>query len=167
MLEDVGLFDETFFLYGDDAELGVRARVAGWGCALAPAAVAYHRYSTAAGAYSSLKAFYVERNRVLLLLRAFPLPLVLLSPAYTAVRLALQAWAAIRRRGASGRLARERSFIHLVALTLRAYASALTAAPAVLRSRRRSRDRHRIGTAAFLRLLDEFRLSAHEIAFKD
>jgi GT2 family glycosyltransferase len=167
MLDEVGLFDESFFLYGDDAELGLRARLAGWGCALAPRAVAYHRYSTAAGAYSSLKAFYVERNRVLLLLRLFPLPLVLMSPAYTAARLGLQAWAALRGRGASGRLARERSTAHLVTLTLRAYASAAAIAPAVLRRRWRDRRLRRVGFSAFLRLLEEFRLSAREAAFKD
>ncbi len=38
MLDEIGLFDERFFLYGDDAELGLRGRVAGWTCALAPAA---------------------------------------------------------------------------------------------------------------------------------
>src|SRR5262249_58406838 len=101
MLEDVGLFDERFFLYGDDAELGLRGRVAGWSCALAPRAVAYHHYSRSSGAYSSLKAFYVERNRVLVLLRSFPLSLVLLSPAYTAVRLGFQPWGALRGSGAA------------------------------------------------------------------
>jgi GT2 family glycosyltransferase len=167
MLDEVGLFDESFFLYGDDAELGLRGRLAGWGCALAPKAVAYHRYSTAAGAYSSLKGFYVERNRVLLLLRLFPWPLVLLSPAYTAARLGLQAWAALQGRGASGRLARERSAGHLVALTLRAYASAAANAPAILRERWRRRRLRRLGLLSFLRLLEEFRLSAREVAFKD
>jgi GT2 family glycosyltransferase len=167
MLDEVGLFDESFFLYGDDAELGLRGRLAGWGCALAPRAVAYHRYSTAAGAYSSLKGFYVERNRLLLLLRLFPLPLILLSPAYTAARLGLHGWAALRGRGASGRLARERSIVHLLALTLRAYASAAVAAPAILRERWRSRRLRRVGFGAFLRLLDEFRLTAREAALKD
>ena len=52
MLDDIGLFDETFFLYGDDAELGLRGRLAGWDCAFAPRAVAYHHYSRTAGAYS-------------------------------------------------------------------------------------------------------------------
>ena len=30
MLDDVGGFDEEFFAYADDAELGLRARMAGW-----------------------------------------------------------------------------------------------------------------------------------------
>ena len=30
MLDEIGGFDEDFFAYGDDAELGLRARIAGW-----------------------------------------------------------------------------------------------------------------------------------------
>jgi len=129
MLDDIGLFDESFFLYGDDAELGLRGRVARWDCALAPRAVAYHHYSRTAGPYSRLKAFYVERNRVLVLFRLFPVSLILVSPAYTAVRLALQAWGALTGRGAAGRLAANTSIVQLTAIAVRAYASALRALP--------------------------------------
>ena len=125
MLDEVGLFDEAFFLYGDDAELGLRGRLAGWGCALAPRAVAYHHYSRSAGAYSSLKAFHVERNRVLILLELFPLVLILLSPFFTVARLSLHAWGALVGRGAAARLAHDTSLAHLVGVTLRAYWAAL------------------------------------------
>jgi GT2 family glycosyltransferase len=167
MLDDIGLFDESFFLYGDDAELGLRGRVARWECALAPRAVAYHHYSRSAGAYSRLKAFYVERNRVLVLFRLFPVSLILVSPAYTAVRLALQAWGALTGRGAAGRLAASTPLVTLAAIALRAYASALRALPRILRQRWRERGRRRLRTAEFRRLLDEFRLRAHEAALKD
>ncbi len=42
MLEDVGGFDEDFFAYADDAELGLRGRIAGWRCLYAPRAVVRH-----------------------------------------------------------------------------------------------------------------------------
>jgi GT2 family glycosyltransferase len=167
MLDDIGLFDETFFLYGDDAELGLRGRLARWGCALAPRAIAYHHYSRSAGAYSRLKAFYVERNRVLVLFRLFPVSVIAVSPAYTAARLALQAWGALTGRGAAGRLAASTSKVQLAAIVLRAYASALRALPGILRERWRQRSRRRLRTSEFLRLLDEFRLRAREAALKD
>jgi GT2 family glycosyltransferase len=167
MLDDIGLFDETFFLYGDDAELGLRGRLARWGCALAPRAIAYHHYSRSAGAYSRLKAFYVERNRVLVLFRLFPVSVIAVSPAYTAARLALQAWGALTGRGAAGRLAASTSKVQLAAIVLRAYASALRALPAILRERWRQRSRRRLRTSEFLRLLDEYRLRAREAALKD
>jgi GT2 family glycosyltransferase len=167
MLDDIGLFDESFFLYGDDAELGLRGRVAGWGCALAPRAIAYHHYSRSAGAYSRLKAFYVERNRVLVLFRLFPVSLIAVSPAYTAVRLALQAWGALTGRGAAGRLAESTPMVQLAAIAVRAYASALRALPSILRERGRQRSRRRLRTSEFRRLLDEFRLRARDAALKE
>ena len=167
MLDEVGLFDEGFFLYGDDAELGLRGRLAGWHCAFAPGAVAYHRYSRSSGPYSSLKAFYVERNRVFVLVKLFPWPLILVSPLHTATRLALQAYAGVAGRGAAGRLARERSILHLVVVALRAYASALLGLPRMLRARRRQRALRRLDRRQFRRLLAEFRLTAAEAALKD
>lgn len=167
MLDEIGLFDERFFLYGDDAELGMRGRLAGWSCALAPRAVAYHHYSRSSGAYSSLKAFYVERNRVLLLFRAFPVTMILASPFHTARRFALQAWGALSGQGAAGQLARERSVLHLAWLVMRAYASAARALPHVLRDRWRDRRLRRLSSAGFRRLLAEFRLGAREVALKD
>lgn len=167
MLDDIGLFEESLFLYGDDTELGLRGRVAGWGCALAPRAVAYHHYSRSAGAYSSQKAFYVERNRVLALFRTFPPLLIALSPAFTAGRLALQAWAALTGRGASARLAAQTSVFHLIGLTLKAYGSAFLALPHILGERWSHRLQHRIGTREFLKLITEHRLHAAEAAFKD
>ncbi|MFN8094416.1 MAG: glycosyltransferase family 2 protein [Vicinamibacteria bacterium] len=167
MLDEVGSFDETFFLYGEDADLGLRGRLAGWTCAFAPRAVAYHRYSAITGPHSTLKAFFVERNRVLVLVKLFPPGLVLASPAFTLVRLALHGWGALTRRGAAARLAERTSLVHLVRVTLRAYASALGALPHVLRERRGLARRRVLSSREFRRLLARHRLTAREAAFKD
>lgn len=76
----VGGLDEEFFAYADDADLGIRFRLAGWRCAVAPQAVVEHRHSQSLGAYSPKKLFLVERNRIWLTTIYFPWPLVLLNP---------------------------------------------------------------------------------------
>ena len=38
MLDEIGLFDESFFLYCEDTDLGLRARWAGWECLYVPEA---------------------------------------------------------------------------------------------------------------------------------
>ncbi len=165
MLDEVGPFEESFFLYGDDAELGLRARLAGWRCAFNPRAIALHRYSHSAGAYSSLKAYHVERNRIWLLFGLLPWSWVVASPFWTTLRMALQAWGAFRGRGAAAHLARERSLLHLVAVTLQAWAAAAAGLPRVLRRRRRlvRRLSHREWRA----LLRAHRLGAREVALRD
>lgn len=89
------------------------------------------------------------------------------SPAYPAVRLALQAWGALTGRGAARRLAEKATIVHLAAVAVRAYASALRALPSILRERWRHRGRRRLRTPEFLRLLDEFRLRAWDAALKE
>ena len=101
------------------------------------------------------------------LLKVFPWSLVLLSPAYTLARLALAAVGVVSGRGAASRLARDRGVAHLAVLTVKAYAAALRGLPRVLAERARLRPLRRLDTAGFLRMLDEFRLTAGEAALKD
>jgi len=70
MLDAIGGFDEDFFAYGDDAELGLRARIAGWRCVYAPDAVVRHHRGSTMGKGSAARLELIERNRVLLALKA-------------------------------------------------------------------------------------------------
>lgn len=67
MLDAIGGFDESFFAYLEDADVAWRARMAGWRCVYAPAAVVHHRHSASLGHGSPTKHFLVGRNRVRLL----------------------------------------------------------------------------------------------------
>ncbi len=80
------LFDESFFLYCEDTDLGLRARWAAWECLYVPDAVVEHRYSHSAGKASALKAYYVERNRLFLIFKNFPFMDLLLVPFYAIAR---------------------------------------------------------------------------------
>jgi GT2 family glycosyltransferase len=167
MLDDVGVFDESFFAYCEDADLGFRARLRGWRCLYAPRAVAFHRFSASTAAYSPLKAVHVERNRLWLAVKNLPLPLLLASPAFTALRYVWQAWGALAGRGASGRFARERSAGGLVRLLLRAWAEAARGLPRALRERRIIQARRRASALDVWRWLRRFGIGARAMAFMD
>ncbi len=64
MLDDVGHFDENFFLYLEDADLAWRARLRGWSSIHVPGAIVAHLYSASSGQGSPTKRYYLARNRL-------------------------------------------------------------------------------------------------------
>jgi GT2 family glycosyltransferase len=167
MLDDVGLFDEDYFLYLEDADLGMRARLRGWSCWYVPGAVAFHLKSSTAGKHSKTKAFYVERNRIFNLVKHTPLVLIAVSPLFTVYRYLLQAFAAVTGRGASGGFVRDYSRRELLGILLRSYAGALRALPSMWRKRRAIYGARRISRREIYALFIRFRLPARDLAFKD
>ncbi|MBF6612440.1 MAG: glycosyltransferase family 2 protein [Chloroflexi bacterium] len=72
MLSDVGLFDERFFSYLEDADLAWRARSRGWKALHNPRAQVLHEYSATGGHGSGFKRSLVSRNRIWLLYKNMP-----------------------------------------------------------------------------------------------
>ena len=167
MLDEIGLFDEDFFAYCEDSDLGLRGRLAGWTCRYVPTAIVHHAYSRSTAPYSSFKAFHVERNRAFVLLKCFPVSAILASLPYTLVRYALQAWGAVTRRGAAARLAERTSASALVALLLRAWSGAVLLGPRMLIRRHRQRALRRLSAADWRRIVRPHRLGLRELALKD
>lgn len=67
-----GGFDASFFLYCEDTDLGLRLQRMGYECWVAPRAEVLHHYSLSTGAASPLKAYYVERNRLRMVIKGWP-----------------------------------------------------------------------------------------------
>jgi GT2 family glycosyltransferase len=124
MLDEIGLFDEDFFLYVDDVDIGFRGRLAGWRCMYVPEAVVYHKYSATTEPYSPLKAYLVERNRIWVVMKCFPLRIAVASLFYTLLRYIMQAYGIVTGKGAGSRLVRSGSGFGSVLILLRAYLSA-------------------------------------------
>jgi GT2 family glycosyltransferase len=103
MLDEIGGFDEDFFAYADDAELGLRARIAGWKCQYIPGAVVRHHRGATLGVRSSRRLELIERNRVLLAVKLFPWSLLWWNGIYYAMRLGAGVWAAITGQGEVGK----------------------------------------------------------------
>lgn len=167
LFEDVGLFDDQFFAYGDDADLGMRARWMGWECLYVPTAVVHHVHSATLGKYSPQKAFLVERNRVWLAVKIFPLRVLLASPYHTLVRFLWQAYAAWRGLGSSGQFSKAHSRAALAGVLIKAYASALRGLPAILRKRRTVMATRKIPIRDFTALLRRYRAGARDLALRE
>jgi GT2 family glycosyltransferase len=124
-----------------------------------PEARVLHLHSATAGKFSVLKAFLIERNRVFVAVKTFPLPLLLLSPAFTALRIAFHAYGALFMVGSSGKFAADTSRRALALTMLRAYGSAFRHLPSMWSSRIRVRRSSRITNRAFLSLLWKHRIA--------
>jgi GT2 family glycosyltransferase len=164
MLRQIGGFDEDFFAYGDDAELGLRARIAGWACIYAPDAVVRHHRGATMGMGSVQRLALIERNRVLLAAKLFPWSLLWLNPFYFAMR--LLAGAAMARRGAgdTAHFPGLRGKWQMAAAIVRGDFAALRLIPTMLRKRAAMARIRRLRPAEIRRLILDNRLSWREVA---
>lgn len=167
MLDEIGLFDEDFFAYGEDADLGIRGRLAGWKCVYVPKAIAYHRYSASSSAYSPMKAFLVERNRNWVALKNFPLSVLVVSPFYTFKRYCLQAYAALFRKGAAGKFVSKHSALQLLWILLTANLSALSKIFLMLKKRQQIKKISKAAPQEITSWFRRFEISAAELSLKD
>lgn len=167
MLDQIGLFDPDFFAYGDDTDVGLKARIAGWKCLYVPTAIVYHRSSATAGRYSTLKAYLVERNRVWILIKYFPLRHILLSPLYTLKRLILQSYGSLTGIGAAGRFTEQYSRWKLISVLLKAYLDATRGSLKMISKRLALKKIKRTSASDFSLWIKRFGMSAREIALRD
>lgn len=85
VFEELGGFDERLFLYYEDDDLSLRARLAGLRCMATPDAIVLHDHRPG---LSPAKMRYLERNRLLSLLVVLDVrTLVILSPILLATEL--------------------------------------------------------------------------------
>ncbi len=167
IFEQLGEFDEDFFLYVDDVDMGLRARLGGWTCIYAPTAIVYHKYSATTEAYSPLKALLVERNRIWVMLKCFPWPMVLTSLFHTLLRYALQGYGMVRGRGAGSRFVKSGSALGGVTVLLRAYASAFRKYGTMIAKRKRIMSLRKVTNSAFRGWFKKYGIGAAELALKD
>ena len=146
-LQEVGLFDERFFMYYEDSDLAWRGRARGWRYRYVPGSVVRHLHATSSVEGSSLFEHYVQRNRLVMLTKNAPARLVVKALADFASVTAASAWqdtrvSLRRRRPPRLTVARRR---------LRSLGGYLRLAPALLADRRRLRRSQTVQDAEILR----------------
>ena len=65
LFEQLGGFEESFFMYYEDTDLSLRLNYLGWQCAVVPTSVVWHNYHAT---FHANKVYYLERNRYLSIL---------------------------------------------------------------------------------------------------
>ncbi len=62
MIEEIGFFDDDFFLLQEDTDLNFRAQLAGWKVLYVPTAVVHHKVRSSIGHMSDTAVYYSLRN---------------------------------------------------------------------------------------------------------
>lgn len=146
-LLEVGGFDEDYFCYVEDVDLGFRLRLAGYRCLYVPKSVAYHVGSgTSGGQHSDFSTYYGHRNLVWTFVKDMPGMLFwLLLPLHAAMNLASIVWFALRGRGG---------------LILRAKRDALLGLPKMWRKRQYIQEKRVASIGAIWQQLDKRMITA-------
>jgi GT2 family glycosyltransferase len=137
--EALGGFDEDFFCYAEDIDLGFRMRLAGHRAMYVPDAVVYHVGSASTGPRSDFSVYHGHRNLVWAYVKNMPRPLFWrYLPYHVLVNLATVA--VLARRGQAG-------------VALRAKLDALQGLSPMLAKRRSIQASRKTDTAAILSVM--------------
>lgn len=163
MLDQIGGFDEDFFAYADDAELGLRARIAGWRCIYAPRARVRHHRGATLGVASTRRLALIERNRVLLAVKLFPWSLLWLNGFYYAWRIFAGARAAFAGRGEAALFPGWRGKLRIARTLLAGDLAALRFIPRMLRKRAQILRTRKLTSAETRRLILAYQIPLDEL----
>ena len=73
MLDDIGLFDEDFFMYLEDLDLSFRAQLWGYKCIYIPEAIVHHLGAGTSGKqYCKDNVYYIVRNTLYVMVKNMP-----------------------------------------------------------------------------------------------
>jgi GT2 family glycosyltransferase len=161
MIAEIGFFDDHFFAYCEDTDLGLRGRRAGWGALLARDAIVLHKYSGTGGAFSPFKLYLVERNHFWVALKNFPFPWLILLPYYSLLRYLCQARLVVGGAGVGGEFRQsggKKGLLNALGLGIR---DALAGMPRVLSYRRQSP--RRLSSRERSALLRQYRMGFREL----
>lgn len=135
----MGGFDEEYFSYFEDVDLGFRLRLQGRKCLYVPEAIVHHVGSASTGKRSDFSVYYGYRNMIWTFIKNMPSPLFwILLPLHIATLLFFMAYLTWRGQGkAIGR----------------AVIDALRGLPAVLEKRKKIQQGRKISSRELLRVM--------------
>jgi GT2 family glycosyltransferase len=143
VLLEVGGFDEDYFCYVEDVDLGFRLRLMGYDSMLIPQAIAKHVGSASTGGQDSdFSVYHGHRNLVWTFVKDMPGVLFwLLLPLHPAMNIASVLWFALHGRGP---------------VILRAKRDAITGIPSIWMKRRSIQGSRRCSVGEIWRILNKW-----------
>jgi len=166
-LPDGELYDEDFFAYADETDMGWRAQRRGWKSLYAPEAVVYHHHAASSGSASPFLVRLVERNRIWVAVKNFPTWLLLYGAAWSLWRTFWQVWGGLTGRGRAATLRLERTKTEVAAVFWQAYCEAAAGLTRMLRKRRAVMRTGRLGPRRIIEIFRRFGIGARDIALRD
>jgi GT2 family glycosyltransferase len=135
----VGGFDESFFCYAEDIDLGFRMRLLGFNCFYVPDAIAYHVGSATTGCRSDFTVYHGHRNLVWTYFKNMPWPLFwLYLPQHILLNLISLAWFSLRGQAR---------------VIFKAKWDALKGLPRILRERKKVQSKRRVSAWELRRVM--------------
>lgn len=123
---DGEFFDEDFFAYVEDYDVGFRIRKLGYTCVLSARATLIHLHSKTGGVASPFKAYYIERNIILTAIKNLPMVDLLLFPCRN---LWLKVSYLLDKNESVEKLRSTIGVVHMLGILLKAYVMAIKLMP--------------------------------------
>lgn len=102
-LNGIGQFDELYFMYHDDVDLGTRGFLLGWDTLYSPKSLVVHKYRYRE---TPEKFYLIERNRIITLMKTYRkvtilsmLPIIMTSECGIVVKSLCEGWTVEKIRG--------------------------------------------------------------------
>lgn len=131
---DNEFFDEHFFAYTEDYDIGFRIRKLGYKCYLSANAKLIHLHSQTGGKASPFKAYFCTRNAILTAIKNLTLKEILVFP----IKHLLRKGRNLKEKDESITLLKtDIGLLKMMNLYIRAYVSAIKLTPKMIKKRRR------------------------------
>jgi len=163
MIDEIGFFDEDFFAYAEDTDLGLRGRLSGWKAVAAPEAVVYHKYSQSSGSFSPFKLYLVERNHYWVAIKNFPVTMLLWIPWFTLVRYFEQIRVVLINHGSGNEFSLADSRRKVLWALIKGIFDSAAGIPKMFKKRRNFMKKRRLPWKEFSALIQTHRLSFREL----
>ncbi|GAB4344556.1 MAG: glycosyltransferase family 2 protein [Candidatus Abyssubacteria bacterium] len=151
LFEDIGGFDEDFFMYYEDVDYSFRAQLAGHKCVFVPGARIYHAEGGSGASLPEPRNYYFARNSLVVILKDFPARLMVKhAPAIL--------WEVARRAGSP--------LLRGDSSAVRGYVAAVGLMGAILRKRRWVQRQRRVPDRYIEEILKRNRSVVKEINLK-